>query len=1350
MAKVPLRAYTREIEAMIDRGHLDEAIAHCHHIFKTFPKHLETYRLLGKAYLEYKRYNEAVDVFSRVLVSEPNDFVANVGMSIIRDEENKLDDAIWHMERAFETQPSNAAIQSELQRLYGRRDGVQPPRIRMTCGALAHMYVQGELYPQAISEIKSVLKEDPGRSDMEALLARAAYRSGLKNEAADAASKVLRRYPYCLDANRVLMEIFSTDKPENAQVYRQRVVELDPYAAHVTGTVFQSNEVLDPAVNIERLDWNGQPVGAGTQADWSANQAISLESGANRDEQPDWLRNAYADTMPPTSPSPTRPIDQTTGGPVSAFDTSPQSASNEDIPDFLRAAGWGQSTGAFDESKPIFGTDEPAAAQPIEQGEIPDWVKAMAPTEATQPPPEEEEELPDWINKIGTGSLPVPSTSDSDQVDWMSQLGQTSETTSSEETTSRDLDWLSQLGQSSQSAPAEGSSDDQLDWIKALDQPASSMPAPTSDDVPDWMRQSDQPVPAEQSADDQPDWIKQLDQPESSMPVSASAETPEWATPSDQQTQSESAEQASDDLPDWMRQFDQPITSPTSDDQLGWTKQPDEPAPALPASEEQPDWMRPLDLITPMEQTSDEQPDWLKQSEQSAVEASGDFDFLNQTTEPESQPEIPATPPSMTDVSNLGVSEQERDDSFAWLENLAAKQGATEGLLTKPEDRLEEEPDWVRQAKGLQGLNADRISAEESSTAMASEESLSSDLVEPEVQWPPETTPVASELPAMEEELPPVEPSAPQPSGSLDQLGKSEQERDDSFAWLESLAAKQGASEGLLTKPEERLEEEPDWVKQAKDLSATAPSEQPPIETPRMDEIQPPVETPSMPEPAVNFEELGKSEQERDDSFAWLESLAAKQGASEGLLTKPEERLEEEPDWVKQAKDLGVPTSIQPAAHEESVQEPAPSMESPSLDDTAAWLRSFDEEETTTTPEPTRASDETGIWLKSLTEEESAPEPTSRGMDETGMWLRGLDEEEAKLTSASTPSSDETAMWLKSISEEDAKPVPSSESEDDETAMWLKSLDEAEKAITQPEPEISEHPDLPAWMQNIDQGVSPDVEAPVPSREVQESSSWLHQADEPAPPSFVSAQESQKPETGSLPSWLRGLDKPEAQEAAASPQDDLPAWLRDETGEFVTEPTKIEPTRATDWQPAEKVEPVMEWQPPEEKQAEPPESVVSVQESVLEWQPPEERKPEPPVAESIAPQQEPVEIHHEEPTPIQQTMPTPEPEVAPPAKPYKEPVTRKGTGMLNMPADSVLGSARSELSRSNIPGALDTYARLIKKGRFLDEIIHDLRDALYRYPVEVSIWQSLGDAYMRANRLQDALDAYTKAEELLR
>src|SRR5512139_4120726 len=160
MTKVSLRVYNHEIESLIDQGHLQEAIAHCRHILQSYSKHLETYRLLGNAYLEAKRYDEAVEIFSRVLMAVPDDFVSHVGMSIIRDDQNKLDEAIWHMERAFESQPSNAAIQAELQRLFGRRDGTQPPKIRMTRGALAHMYIQGELYPQAISEIKAVLAQD--------------------------------------------------------------------------------------------------------------------------------------------------------------------------------------------------------------------------------------------------------------------------------------------------------------------------------------------------------------------------------------------------------------------------------------------------------------------------------------------------------------------------------------------------------------------------------------------------------------------------------------------------------------------------------------------------------------------------------------------------------------------------------------------------------------------------------------------------------------------------------------------------------------------------------------------------------------------------------------------------------------------------------------------------------------------------------------------------------------------------------------------------------------------------------------------------------------------------------------
>ena len=82
--------------------------------------------------------------------------------------------------------------------------------------------------------------------------------------------------------------------------------------------------------------------------------------------------------------------------------------------------------------------------------------------------------------------------------------------------------------------------------------------------------------------------------------------------------------------------------------------------------------------------------------------------------------------------------------------------------------------------------------------------------------------------------------------------------------------------------------------------------------------------------------------------------------------------------------------------------------------------------------------------------------------------------------------------------------------------------------------------------------------------------------------------------------------------------------------------------------------------------------------------------------------------------------------------------------------DEMIVQAQNALSKGQIDFALSAYQRLIDQGKKLDETIHDLRDALYRFPVDSVIWQTLGDAYMRNNQVQAALDAFTKAEELLK
>jgi competence ComEA-like helix-hairpin-helix protein len=84
------------------------------------------------------------------------------------------------------------------------------------------------------------------------------------------------------------------------------------------------------------------------------------------------------------------------------------------------------------------------------------------------------------------------------------------------------------------------------------------------------------------------------------------------------------------------------------------------------------------------------------------------------------------------------------------------------------------------------------------------------------------------------------------------------------------------------------------------------------------------------------------------------------------------------------------------------------------------------------------------------------------------------------------------------------------------------------------------------------------------------------------------------------------------------------------------------------------------------------------------------------------------------------------------------------------PDQAVLIQARNALIQENITETVARYSYLIKKERMLDTVIRDLYEALYHFPTDVSIWQTLGDAYVRNNQLQEALDAYIKAEELLR
>jgi cytochrome c-type biogenesis protein CcmH/NrfG len=462
MAIIPLHAYNREIEGMIDNGQLDEAVAHCRHILATFPKHIATYRLLGKAHLEQQRISDATDIFQRVLSAIPDDFLGNVGMSIIREDENNLDASIWHMELAYEAQPSNTAIQDELRRLYGRRDGMQPPKVRLTRGALARMYAKGGLLDQAVAELHAAISEDPNRYDLQLLLAEMYYQTSAQGEAIEACLNILKKLPFCLAANQILaVSLPESEHSSMTKNYRQTAISMDPYFAYAAQDAITSDQVPENAVNIERLEWKSgiQMSEVPAQPVWATSLGVAIENKPD-DVLPDWLKGTDA----PITPEEPEIINEKPQPSVSPFiwDTqeveriiTDDTKQESEIPDWMKDAGWQPASGETIQ-EPAGATNEPPiiSVQPeeeLEKADIPDWLRGIAPdgtidqeTPAVQPV-EKDVSLP-WLEQ----HQPGPSDS---IIQWLDEAKPETPVTPT----------------IAQETPTEIIDEEMPDWLKDLD-----------------------------------------------------------------------------------------------------------------------------------------------------------------------------------------------------------------------------------------------------------------------------------------------------------------------------------------------------------------------------------------------------------------------------------------------------------------------------------------------------------------------------------------------------------------------------------------------------------------------------------------------------------------------------------------------------------------------------------------------------------------------------------------------------------------------------------------------------------------------------------------------------------------
>jgi hypothetical protein len=363
-------------------------------------------------------------------------------------------------------------------------------------------------------------------------------------------------------------------------------------------------------------------------------------------------------------------------------------------------------------------------------------------------------------------------------------------------------------------------------------------------------------------------------------------------------------------------------------------------------------------------------------------------------------------------------------------------------------------------------------------------------------------------------------------------------------------------------------------------------------------------------------------------------------------------------------------------------------------------------------------------------------------------WLKMIDEPQAEAEMQAVPGQFDLAKteadldsWLK----ENAAP------QDTPTSPAF-HLEQPEPVAVGPETTQAVPPpaedDMPAWVIDLDQTVKgqepvimdqPSAEAPAANQPEEEAMPlWLQEF---AP--SVTAE----PETQALPAAEPGA----VVEPAADSVLPLAEIEEQPNSQPETEPApKLEPlaveealtpVAAADDQPAVEesggIEPPTAFAQPEVNEP------TFIQEEVA---PVVDAQPAEAAASILTQEAAPVSLEDTEPVVISQPEKV---EALPEGKAVPAETIQAPTPAKPVQAPSI-AEAQAALRDGHFDTAMACYDQIIHSNEHLEETIHNLREALYQYPVEIALWQTLGDAYVRSNQLQEAINAYTKAEELIR
>lgn len=242
------RDLVADITSAIAEGDYDAAARAASWGIESFPDAAVFHRLRGTALVALGVNEEAKANLNHALSVDPLDHEALVTLSQLEEVEGDLYTAAEHLLTAWEHDPANGMLRSDLThrlaRLYGSEGYLQYTR-----PALAALYVRNAYPERAAREYAAALAEQPTRVDLRLASVLARWRLGALTEATDGCVMLLGEQPQLVRARWALADALARrGKGEEARTHARHAALLDPDGAIARDLIESNTEatIVDP------------------------------------------------------------------------------------------------------------------------------------------------------------------------------------------------------------------------------------------------------------------------------------------------------------------------------------------------------------------------------------------------------------------------------------------------------------------------------------------------------------------------------------------------------------------------------------------------------------------------------------------------------------------------------------------------------------------------------------------------------------------------------------------------------------------------------------------------------------------------------------------------------------------------------------------------------------------------------------------------------------------------------------------------------------------------------------------------------------------------------------------------